>query len=90
MLAQPLTAYADEFDDIVKQVEDKTGYIFDDSEVRDVFAYTLRKCEINKKGPDYVPILFENELRDYLMRAHINMRGEQNRKARLAAQTAMA
>ena len=89
-MTEPLKAYANEFDDIVKQVEDKTGYIFEESEVREVFAYTLRKCEINGKGPDYVPILFENELRDYLMRAYINIRGEQNRKARLAAQPAMA
>lgn len=85
-----LKAYANEFDDIVKQVEDKTGYIFDESEVREVFAYTLRKCEINGKSYDYVPILFENELRDYLMRAYINLRGEQNRKSRLAAQPVMA
>lgn len=85
-----LKAYANEFDDIVKQVENKAGYIFDESEVREVFAYTLRKCEINGKGPDYVPILFENELRDYLMRAYINIKGEQNRRARLASQPVMA
>lgn len=85
-----LKAYANEFDDIVKQVENKTGYIFDESEVREVFAYTLRKCEINGKGSDYVPILFENELRDYLMRAYINIKGEQNRRARLASQPVMA
>lgn len=89
-MTEPLKAYANEFDDIVKQVEDKTGYIFDESEVREVFAYTLRKCEINGKGADYVPILFENELRDYLMRAYINLKGEENRRARLAAQPVMA
>lgn len=89
-MTEPLKAYATEFDDIVKQVEDKTGYIFDESEVREVFAYTLRKCEINDKGADYVSILFENELRDYLMRAYINLKGEENRRARLAAQPVMA
>lgn len=89
-MTEPLKAYANEFDDIVKQVEDKTGYIFEESEAREVFAYTLRKCEINGKGPDYIPILFENELRDYLMRAYINIRSEQNRKARLAVQSVIA
>lgn len=88
-MAKTLKDYAMSIDDIVSEVEEKTGYIFDEAEVRDVFAYTVRKCEINRKGPDYIPILFENELRDYLMRAYINMRGKQNRRARLAEQTAM-
>lgn len=89
-MTEPLKAYATEFDDIVKQVENKTGYIFEENEVREVFAYTLRKCEINGKGADYVPILFENELRDYLMRAYINLKGEKNRRARLETQPVMA
>lgn len=80
----------DELFDIVEDVQKRIGYIFSAQEMRNVLAYTERKCEVNGKGADYIPILFENELRDYLMRAHINFRGEQNRKARIAAQPAMA
>ena len=88
-MAYTLKGYASKFNKIVKQVEDKTGYMFDESEVRDILAYTVRKCEINAKGPDYIPILFENELCDYLMRSYINIRGEKNRQRKFAAKPAV-
>ncbi len=85
-MTEPLKAYVAELDDIVKQIENKTGYIFDEREVWEVFAYTLRKCEVCNKSADYVPVLFENELRDCLVRAHINFRSEQNRQHKLELQ----
>ena len=75
---------ADVLFDIVEDVQGRIGYIFSAQEVRKVLAYTKRKCEINGKGDSYVPILFENELRDYVMRAEINRLGEMNRCARFA------
>lgn len=40
-----------------------------------VLDYTVRKCELIGKGPEYLPMLFENELRDYYMRKEINFMG---------------
>lgn len=67
-----------ELAEIVAKVQEQTGYIFCPVETADILAYTHRKCEINGKGEDYVPILFENELTDYLMRGAINFLGMQN------------
>lgn len=69
---------------IVVGVTEKTGYEFCSYEIADILAFTHRKCELNKKGEDYVPVLFENELRDYLMREAINFRSEENYKKRMA------
>ena len=71
--------------DIVADVEKRTGYPFSAHQILEVYQHTLRKCEINGKGADYVPILFENELRDAVMRFVINYRGEQNRRKRMEA-----
>ena len=74
----------------VEEVEAKVGYEFSEDEVLDVLAYTVRKCEINGKGEDYIPILFENELRDFVMREAINYFGYLNRLKKMAAQEAVA
>jgi len=68
---------------IVADVEKKTNYIFDEAEKIDVLIYTIRKCELNKKGEDYIPILYENELRDFVMRKVINLYGRMNREKRM-------
>lgn len=62
-----------EWEAIVKEVEQKTGYLFDKSEVNSILDFTIRKCEINKKSLEYIPILFENELRDYISRLAVNI-----------------
>lgn len=69
---------------IVKKVQEETGYEFSFDEMTDILLYTRRKCEVNGKGEDYIPILFENELSDYLMRREINRMGAMNRCARFA------
>lgn len=61
--------------DVLFSVQRKTGYKFDPDEVYEIARYTLRKCQVNGMGDDYAPILFENELRDYLSRKAINMKG---------------
>lgn len=67
-----------EIREIVEKSEKELHYHFDDGEIADVLRYTLRKCEINGKGDDYVPILFETELHDYVMRSAINAVGYMN------------
>ena len=63
---------------IVKEVQQKVQYVFTADEVQEFLAYTRRKCEVNGKGEPYVPILFENELRDYVARKRINLMGYLN------------
>lgn len=75
--------------EIVDKVQRGCGYEFSEKELLDIHAYTVRKCEVNGKGDDYVPILFENELTDYLMRKAINIAGGANRCAKCAT-TALA
>lgn len=72
---------------IVQKVQSETGHDFPADEIAKVYAYTVRKCEVNGKGNDYVPILFENELTDYLTRLKINRMGAFNRCAKFAAVT---
>lgn len=59
-------------DDVVEKVEQNTGYIFEDFEIGNVLLYTIRKWEATKKDQDYIMILFENELIDYLLRKEVN------------------
>lgn len=46
-----------------------------------VLDHTVRKCERIGKGPEYLPLLFENELSDFYMRQQINAMGGMNRCA---------
>lgn len=75
----------EELVDILYDVERRTGFHFDLQEVYDILRFTIRKCELNGKGEDYIPILFENELTDYLMRLEINARGAINHVRRMQA-----
>lgn len=71
----------EELTDILFDVQKRFRYTFDLMDVYDILKHTIRKCELNGKGEDYIPILFENELRDFLMRDAINLRGAMNRCA---------
>ena len=50
----------------------------DRTTISEILFYTTRKCAIAGKGADYIPILFENEMDDYLMRQEINRKGARN------------
>lgn len=63
---------------IVFRVEAKTGWTFSLQEMWEILMYTKRKAALNRKDEEYVPILFENELRDFVMRKVINDRGRKN------------
>lgn len=72
-LAQPeARSKVDVLVDIVENVRRRTGYPFDVMEVFDILRYSMRKAELNDKGDDYLPILFQNELEDHVMRQRIN------------------
>lgn len=60
---------------IVEAVEKKSGFLFLEEEISSIYEHTARKLALNGKGEDYFPVLFENELEDYLMRRRINAMG---------------
>ena len=65
----------EELIDSVFIAERRTGRKLDVGTVYDVLRYSLRKLEAIGKGMDYLPLLFENELRDFVMREEINCIG---------------
>ena len=67
---------------ILFQVQRETGYIFTVDEAWEVMTHTVRKARMNGKGDDYIPVLLENELRDFLTRKQINLLGRLNECAR--------
>lgn len=64
--------------DIAIKTSDRIGYRFSKDEIKSVLEYTERKLELNRKGDDYLPILFESELEDYARRTAINILGGMN------------
>ena len=69
---------------IVVGVEAKMGWTFRHKDVCEILQYTEQKARQNGKGQGYVPILFENELRDFVTRSVINAQGRLNECARFA------
>lgn len=72
----------EELGGIVVDVQNETGYWFDVYDVARIAQHTVRKAEMNGKDENYVLILFENELRDHVMRERINEMGRENLCAR--------
>ncbi len=64
--------------DILYQVQREVGHTFSFDEVYATVVQTRRKVDLNGKGDDYIPVLLENELRDFLMRKQINLLGRLN------------
>lgn len=64
--------------DAVLTAERRTGRKFDLSVVFEVLRYSIRKLDYIGKDMDYLPLLFENELRDHAMREEINKKGAEN------------
>ncbi len=58
-----------------KAAEEHIGFEIPDDVAWQVLNYSIRKCEVNGKGIDYLPILFENELRDHYTRLAISLKG---------------
>lgn len=66
-----------------QSAERTLGFAIDDDVAEEVLAYAKRKCELNHKPDDYLPLLYENELTDYFMRLYINLRGDLNHVRRM-------
>ena len=74
----------EELEDIAMAAQRRMGPDLSMVDVYNVLKYTIRKAEVNGKDAEYVPILFENELRDFVTRKAINRIGRLN----LCAQSA--
>lgn len=61
--------------DAIHTAELRARRKFDFDAIADVLIYSAHKLKAIGKGTDYLPPLFENELRDYAMREEINMIG---------------
>ncbi len=68
--------------DIVFDVQFRERYQFELDDIAEIIRHTVRKADLNHKDESYVPILFENELRDHVMRERINEMGRRNLCAR--------
>lgn len=61
--------------EIALNVAEQMKYPFTSQEVIKVLKHTERKMELNGKGDDYLPLLFADELKDYVIRIAINVSG---------------
>ncbi len=65
-------------------VEAKLGVKIPAETANEVLEYTMRKLRVIGRPESYLPVLYENELRDYFMRTAINLKGEKRSCARSA------
>ena len=75
MIIKDEAKMAEKLTEIAERV---VGLRFDIEELYKIIKHTIRKCDLNGKDETYLPILFENELRDYQMRSQINAIGRMN------------
>lgn len=66
---------------VVRFVEKKRDVVFDRNEIDMILQHTYDKATLLNKCSDYLPILFENELIDSIMRERLNLRGVINQCA---------
>lgn len=68
----------EELVEAIETAELRIGRKFDLGVVYEVLRYSIGKLSYIGKEMDYLPLLFENELRDHAMREEINRRGAMN------------
>ena len=56
-----------EFFDNIADLE-KQGYVLTEEEYQIILEYTIRKSDRRGKGRDYVPLLLEDEIKNYYFR----------------------
>ena len=75
----------EELGNIIVDVQNETGFWFDVDDMVAIMQHTVRKADLNGKDEAYVPLLFRNELEDYVMRERINAIGRRNLSRRISA-----
>lgn len=61
-----------------KAAETQLGFEIPDDVAKEVMVFSKRKCELNGKGESYLPLLYEDELKQYYFRMAINLMGGMN------------
>lgn len=78
---------ARKINEALKAAEAQTGWMFSADEAYRILKHTERKAELCGKDDDYIPLLYENELRDFVMREKVNRAGEANRYKKMACES---
>ena len=52
--------------------------IMDFQTVAEVLGYTVQKCAAIHRDANYLPVLFENEINDHILRQQVNAKGGAN------------
>ena len=65
---------------IVAKVEKEMTLTFEPEAIREVLGYTIRKAKIAGQSDSYIPLLFEDELRNYAIRNAVNLFGLEMRQ----------
>lgn len=69
----------EEMQKIIAKVEKELVWEFTKEEIDKTFEWTMRKAILNKVDDDYIPLMFEDELRYSVIREAINYMGRKNR-----------
>ena len=65
-----------EIREAILRAEKELGFEIAGEDADEVLMYSVQKCKAIKKDMSYLPILYENELRDYFFRLAINSASE--------------
>lgn len=72
-LCELISTDARESAESVRKDAEQKGFILTGAEYEALLQYTARKCRLNGKGEDYLPILLADEIKDYFFRNAINV-----------------
>lgn len=78
---------ANKIREALRTAETLTGWTFSADEAYRILKHTERKAMLCGKGESYIPLLYQNELVDFVMREKVNRAGEANRYKKLIAET---
>ncbi len=72
IISENITAEVREQAAKVRKRMEQKEYILTEAEYETLLQYTARKCRLNGKGEAYIPVLLEDEIKDYYFRNTIN------------------
>lgn len=68
----------------LRTAEAMTGWTFSADDAYLILKHSERKAALCGKDDSYIPLLYENELVDFVMREKVNRAGEANRYKKAA------
>ena len=64
--------FTEELVEVLLESQNELQYIFGALDIFNIMVHTIRKCELNGKDKEYVPILFKDELKSFVIEKKIN------------------